>query len=180
MHVAAGRLRSCAAVVARSTARVASCAARASAPTCAHDLPQQQRAMCGGARAPATPQCSAPALVRRASSLRVRPANRSLSRAAAAFSVRAAGASTEEAPASMGAEADGDMTWPERDCGCGELRDADVGRRVTLCGWVDKQRNMGAVVFADVRDHTGIVQARRWAHLLPPGTCARPGWGTRP
>jgi aspartyl-tRNA synthetase len=50
------------------------------------------------------------------------------------------------------------MTWPQRDCECGTLRDADVGRRVTLCGWVDKQRNMGAVVFADVRDHTGIVQ----------------------
>jgi hypothetical protein len=26
---------------------------------------------------------------------------------------------------------------------CGTLREADVGKAVTLCGWVDKQRNMG-------------------------------------
>lgn len=52
------------------------------------------------------------------------------------------------------------MTWPERDTWCGVLREADVGRSVTLCGWVDKQRNMGAVVFADLRDQSGFVQAR--------------------
>ena len=52
------------------------------------------------------------------------------------------------------------MTWPQRDTGCGAPREAHVGQRVTLCGWIDKQRNMGAVVFADLRDHTGIVQAR--------------------
>ena len=62
------------------------------------------------------------------------------------------------------------MTWPERDTWCGVLREADVGRSVTLCGWVDKQRNMGAVVFADLRDQSGFVQARRrsqrWGGLL--------------
>ncbi len=51
-----------------------------------------------------------------------------------------------------------DLSWPQRDCGCGTLRAADAGRRVTLCGWVDKQRNLGGLVFVDVRDHTGIVQ----------------------
>jgi aspartyl-tRNA synthetase len=75
--------------------------------------------------------------------------------------VSAAGAAAEDAPPTLS----GDMTWPQRDCECGTLRDADVGRRVTLCGWVDKQRNMGAVVFADVRDHTGIVQV---SELAPP------------
>ena len=29
---------------------------------------------------------------------------------------------------------------------------------MTLCGWVDKQRDMGGLVFADVRDHTGLCQ----------------------
>jgi len=51
------------------------------------------------------------------------------------------------------------LSWPQRDCGCGTLRAVDVGRRVTLCGWVDRQRNLGGLVFVDVRDHTGIVQA---------------------
>ena len=58
------------------------------------------------------------------------------------------------------------MTWPERDTWCGVLREADVGRSVTLCGWVDKQRNMGAVVFADLRDQSGFVQARRRSQRL--------------
>lgn len=51
-----------------------------------------------------------------------------------------------------------ELSWPQRDCGCGTLRPADVGRRVTLCGWVDRHRSLGGVVFVDVRDHTGAVQ----------------------
>ena len=51
-----------------------------------------------------------------------------------------------------------ELSWPQRDCGCGTLRPADIGRRVTLCGWVDRQRNLGGVVFVDLRDHTGAVQ----------------------
>ena len=51
-----------------------------------------------------------------------------------------------------------ELSWPQRDCGCGTLRPTDVGRRVTLCGWVDRQRNLGGVVFVDLRDHTGAVQ----------------------
>ena len=50
------------------------------------------------------------------------------------------------------------LSWPSRSRGAGELRDADVGSSVTLCGWVDKQRDMGGLVFADVRDHTGLCQ----------------------
>ncbi len=41
---------------------------------------------------------------------------------------------------------------------CGELRAADAGRRVTVAGWVDTRRDMGGVVFIDLRDHTGKVQ----------------------
>jgi len=50
------------------------------------------------------------------------------------------------------------LQWPARDQTCGTLREQDEGRIVTLCGWVDKQRDMGGIVFADVRDHTGFVQ----------------------
>lgn len=41
---------------------------------------------------------------------------------------------------------------------CGELRLADSGREVTLFGWCQKQRDLGNLIFIDLRDRTGIVQ----------------------
>ncbi|MFA6829560.1 MAG: aspartate--tRNA ligase [Bacilli bacterium] len=41
---------------------------------------------------------------------------------------------------------------------CGELRSSDVGKTVTLCGWIDTVRNLGALVFIDLRDKYGITQ----------------------
>ena len=42
---------------------------------------------------------------------------------------------------------------------CGTLRAGDVGRTVTVCGWVAKRREHGEhLAFIDLRDHTGIVQ----------------------
>jgi aspartyl-tRNA synthetase len=41
---------------------------------------------------------------------------------------------------------------------CGALRDSDVGARVTLLGWVHRVRDLGGVVFIDVRDREGITQ----------------------
>ena len=41
---------------------------------------------------------------------------------------------------------------------CGELRAADVNRNVTLAGWVQKVRNLGAMTFIDLRDRYGITQ----------------------
>jgi aspartyl-tRNA synthetase len=46
-----------------------------------------------------------------------------------------------------------------RDRSCGTLGVDDVGRRVTLCGWMARRREHGEhLAFVDLRDHTGVVQ----------------------
>lgn len=41
---------------------------------------------------------------------------------------------------------------------CGELGSDDIGKTVTIMGWVQKNRNKGGLVFTDVRDRSGIIQ----------------------
>jgi len=59
---------------------------------------------------------------------------------------------------------------------CGELRAGDVGKDVVLLGWVHRVRDLGALVFADVRDRHGVTQvvAREDEALLSAAKRVRP------
>ncbi len=50
------------------------------------------------------------------------------------------------------------MTGLKRTNYCGELRIEDAGKEVVVAGWVQRQRDLGALIFIDLRDRTGIVQ----------------------
>ncbi|MBQ6626274.1 MAG: aspartate--tRNA ligase [Ruminococcus sp.] len=50
------------------------------------------------------------------------------------------------------------MTGLKRSHYCGDLRIANVGEEVTVCGWVQRQRDLGQLIFIDLRDRSGIVQ----------------------
>ena len=41
---------------------------------------------------------------------------------------------------------------------CGEVTEAQNGNEVVLCGWVERRRDHGGLIFVDLRDRTGVVQ----------------------
>ncbi len=41
---------------------------------------------------------------------------------------------------------------------CAEFTENDIGARAKVCGWVQKQRDLGTLIFIDLRDRTGIIQ----------------------
>ncbi len=50
------------------------------------------------------------------------------------------------------------LAFKKRSHTCGELRPSDTGKTVTLNGWVDVRRDLGGVIFIDVRDRYGKTQ----------------------
>ena len=44
---------------------------------------------------------------------------------------------------------------------CGKLDASHIGERVVLNGWIAKRRNLGGLIFCDLRDKTGIVPKSR-------------------
>jgi len=53
---------------------------------------------------------------------------------------------------------------------CGAVTERDAGRQVSLCGWVDRRRDLGGLIFLGLRDRAGIVQV-----VVEPGSPAFAG-----
>ena len=41
---------------------------------------------------------------------------------------------------------------------CGTFTAEDIGKTISVCGWVQRQRNLGGLIFVDLRDRTGLLQ----------------------
>ncbi|HBC27857.1 MAG TPA: Asp-tRNA(Asn)/Glu-tRNA(Gln) amidotransferase GatCAB subunit C, partial [Ruminococcaceae bacterium] len=50
------------------------------------------------------------------------------------------------------------MTGLKRTNYCGDLRLSDAGKQVVVCGWAQRQRDLGQLIFIDLRDRTGLLQ----------------------
>ena len=50
------------------------------------------------------------------------------------------------------------ITGQKRTKRCAEFTEQDVGSKVTVMGWVDTRRDMGKIIFVDLRDRSGIIQ----------------------
>lgn len=50
------------------------------------------------------------------------------------------------------------ITGMKRTAYCGTFRAENIGEEATVCGWVQRMRNLGGLIFIDLRDRSGIVQ----------------------
>lgn len=50
------------------------------------------------------------------------------------------------------------MNGLKRTSYCGRLSKENIGKEEVVCGWVQKQRDKGHLIFIDLRDRTGVVQ----------------------
>lgn len=50
------------------------------------------------------------------------------------------------------------MKGLQRTNNCGTISEAEVGKEVVLCGWVERRRDHGGLIFIDLRDRSGVVQ----------------------
>ena len=81
--------------------------------------------------------------------------------AAAAAAVSAAAAPPTDGPGPGSDAGAAEQSWPRPSVSCGRVGlgpGALPGERVSLCGWVQKERNLGGVAFLDLRDSSGLVQ----------------------
>ena len=49
------------------------------------------------------------------------------------------------------------MAGLKRSHRCTELGTANIGEKVTVMGWVQKRRNLGSLIFIDLRDRSGLM-----------------------
>ncbi len=61
------------------------------------------------------------------------------------------------------------MNFPQRTSWCGEVRPSHVGQEITLNGWAHRVRDLGGLLFVDLRDRTGLVQL-----MIDPETLGKP------
>ncbi len=50
------------------------------------------------------------------------------------------------------------MSGLKRSCRCAEVTSNNMGEKLTLMGWVQKRRNLGSLIFIDLRDRSGLMQ----------------------